>query len=140
MSTQIKTHRQGASYNQPHFFILNKGLNSGKPLRHSCPNCFVFMSQSDEESEFFFWLLFGLWRSKAFYPYLKGSVIPYISLNDLKTSIQKSHSLAKIDDSAFQKSVSAMRTLDELEKQYHRNLRLIDDARRSIFQKFIRHK
>jgi len=35
------TYRQEGVYKGPHFFILNKGLNSGKPLKKPCPNCFV---------------------------------------------------------------------------------------------------
>ena len=141
MSTPfIKTHQSGANYAQPHFFILNKGLNSGKPLKESCANCFVFMLQSAEEREFYYWLLFGLWRAKAFHPFLRGSVIPFISLKDLKTCICESQQKATSNLPAFQKSVATLSKLEELELQYHRNLQLISDAKRAIFYQYMRSK
>ncbi len=66
------------------FFILNKGLNSGKPLEKPCPNCFVITVKNDEEKEFLFWLCWGLWQSKKFYYLHTGSVIPFIRLNEFK--------------------------------------------------------
>ena len=68
-SFSIKSHRPGVVYNMPHFFILNKGNNSGKPLLSPCPNCFVIQFQSEEEKEQIYWLSYSLWQSKAFYPF-----------------------------------------------------------------------
>jgi hypothetical protein len=93
MSTfEIKTHRSGRTYNTPHFFILNKGLNSGKPLPEPCPNCFVVTTQSSEEREQLFYLCLSLKIGKYFSYYLKGSVIPFIGVvetrNVIKTALQ----------------------------------------------------
>lgn len=44
---RIKTHRASLTYSEPHFFILNKGLNSGKPLNNPCPNCFVCITTDE---------------------------------------------------------------------------------------------
>ena len=93
MSTyEIKTHRSGRTYNKPHFFILNKGLNSGKPLPEPCPNCFVVTTQSSEEREQLFYLCLSLKIGKYFSYYLKGSVIPFIGVvetrNVIKTALQ----------------------------------------------------
>ena len=68
-SFSIKSHRPGIVYNMPHFFILNKGNNSGKPLLASCPNCFVIQCKCEEEKEQIYWLSYSLWQSKAFYPF-----------------------------------------------------------------------
>lgn len=45
---KIKTHRTGETYQSPHFFILNKGNNAGKP--NICPftNSFVVFANSEE--------------------------------------------------------------------------------------------
>ena len=52
MSTfEIKTHQIGRTYSNPHFFILNKGLNSGKPLTLPCPNCFVIISKNEADKK-----------------------------------------------------------------------------------------
>ncbi len=72
-----------------HFYILNKGLNSGKPLLDPCPNCCVCQCSNEEEQLELYWLLFGLWQGKAFQINLTGSVIPFIRMKELKEIIQK---------------------------------------------------
>ena len=137
MSTfNIKSHRPGVSYNMPHFFILNKGNNSGKPLFVSCPNCFVIQYQCEVEKEQIYWLLYGLWQSKAFYQFLRGSVIPFIVLNDLKSCLRDG--LKKVDENPaqFEKAVAALRNLEAMENQYKQNLLLIANAKRLLFNKF----
>lgn len=134
----IKTHRQGFTYNKPHFFILNKGNNSGKPLLIPCANCFVIQCKSADEKEQLFWLIRGLWTSKAFLPLLKGSVIPFITLDDLKKCIHQGILQAQTKPDLFQESVKALRSLEEIEKQYYENLRIIADARRAVFYRYMK--
>ena len=52
----IKTHRVGTIYTKPHLFVLNKGMNSGKPQKAPFTNSFVIIFQNEEdcESVFFF--------------------------------------------------------------------------------------
>jgi len=54
------TYRQEGVYKGPHFFILNKGLNSGKPLKKPCPNCFVISCHTNWsfESRIRIWIIF----------------------------------------------------------------------------------
>ena len=88
MSTyEIKTHQSGRTYNKPHFFILNKGLNSGKPLEQPCPNCFVIITNSEVSRESLYYLCLSLKIGKFFGYYLKGSVIPFICISDAKNVI-----------------------------------------------------
>jgi len=72
LKSKIKIHKSGAVYKQPHFFILNKGLNSGKPFNHYVCNSFVFLADDENEKEFFYFLLLGIWELRLFRPYLKG--------------------------------------------------------------------
>ena len=83
LKSKIKTHTQGKVYNQPHFFILNKGLNSGKPFNHYVCNSFVFLADDENEKEYFYFLLLGLWELRFFRKHLKGSVIEYVRLGDV---------------------------------------------------------
>jgi hypothetical protein len=85
---EIKTHSVGRTYNKPHFFILSKGLNSGKPLNKPCPNCFVITTDSEETKESLYYLCLSLKIGRFFGYYLKGSVIPFISISDAKKVIQ----------------------------------------------------
>lgn len=80
---KIKTHKLGSTYDAPHFFILNKGEQSGKPAQMYWSNCFVFIAETNEEKEFYFFVFLGLWELKFFKKALIGSVVPYIRIGDL---------------------------------------------------------
>ena len=136
-SFSIKSHRPGVVYSMPHFFILNKGNNSGKPLSVPCPNCFVIQFQCEEEKEKTYWLSYSLWQSKAFYPLLRGSVIPFIVLRDVKSCLLDGLNKANENPAQFDKAVSTLRSLEALEKNYKQNLLLISNAKRMLFYKYI---
>ncbi len=120
---------------QPHFFILNKGLNSGKPLEKPCPNCFVITTKNEEEKEFLYWLCWGLWQSKKFHQLLTGSVIPFVRLYEFKLFIMQQAAIAFAEKEQYNKNVKALQQLEQLEKNYKQNLMLIMDAKRAIFQR-----
>ena len=136
-SFSIKSHRSGVVYSMPHFFILNKGNNSGKPLVVPCPNCFVIQCKCEAEKEQIYWLSYSLWQSKAFYPFLRGSVISFVVLRDVKSCLLDG--LNKVDENPtqFEKAVAALRSLEGMEKQYKQNLLLIANAKRMLFYKYI---
>jgi hypothetical protein len=136
----LKTYKSERQTEKPHLYILNKGLNSGKPLKQPCPNCFVLTAKSEEEVQSIYWLCFGLWKAKSFHYYLKGSVIPFITINDMRTAIKNSYEIAQEDKPIFQKSVKTLQLLEEKEKQYLQNIQLINDAKRVIFYRYIKHR
>ena len=138
MSTfNIKSHRSGVIYSMPHFFILNKGNNSGKPLSTPCPNCFVIQFQCEEEKEQIYWLSYSLWQSKAFYPLLRGSVIPFVVLRDVKSCLLDGLNRVDENPAQFEKAVAALRSLEDMEKKFRQNLKLVQDAKRMLFYKYI---
>jgi len=118
------------------FFILSKGMNSGKPLEQPCPNCFTFNAADQAEKDHYFWLCFGLWQSKSLHPYLIGSVIPFIRLHDLNQVISQASEKAQASPANFLKTVEALKILDRQEKQFHRNLLLICEAKKAIFANY----
>ena len=118
------------------FFILNKGMNSGKPMEHPCPNCFTFNASTQEEKDHFYWICFGLWQSRSFHQHLIGSVIPFIRLRELSQAINQASEKALATPANFQKTVEALKILDQHEKQYHRNLLLISEAKKAIFANY----
>ena len=117
------------------FYVLSKGLNSGKPLEKPCPNCFVITVKNNEEKEFLFWLCWGLWQSKKFHYLHTGSVIPFIRLHDFKAFIKEQAATAFAQKEQYNKNVNALLKLEALEKNYKQNLLLIMDAKRAIFQR-----
>jgi len=133
----IKSYRPGVVYNMPHFFILNKGNNSGKPLTAPCPNCFVIQFKCEEEKEQIYWLLYSLWQSKAFYPLLRGSVIPFVVLRDVKSCLLDGLNKVAENPTQFEKAVAALRSLEAMEKKFKQNIKLVQDAKRMLFYKYI---
>lgn len=133
----LKSYNQKEEIRKPHFFILNKGNNSGKPLLNPCPNCFVILLDSESEKEQIYWLLYSLWQSKAFYQFLRGSVIPFVVLRDVKSCLLEGLNKANENPAQFEKAVAALRSLEAMEKQYKQNLLLIADAKRILFYKYI---
>ena len=130
----LKSYSQKSEIEKPHFFILNKGNNSGKPLLSPCPNCFVIQFQSEMEKEQIYWLLYSLWQSKAFYPYLRGSVIPFVVLRDGKECLADAMEKMEASPRQFQKAVEALQSLEAMENKFRQNLKLIQLAKRSIFK------
>lgn len=133
----LKSYNQKKEIRNPHFFILNKGNNSGKPLVSPCPNCFVIQFQSETEKEQIYWLLYSLWQSKAFYSYLRGSVIPFVVLRDVKECLADAMEKMEANPGQFKKAVEALRSLEAMENKFRQNLKLVQDAKRMLFYKYL---
>jgi hypothetical protein len=120
---------------KPHFFVLCKGMNSGKPLNLRCPNSFCVICNTEEEKEKLYWVSFALWRSKAFHPYLSGSVIPFVHLNDFKQLVQLKLELVNSDSEAFTEVVKNLKLIDQSEKHFLANLKLMEDLKMAYIYK-----
>lgn len=66
------------------FYILSKGNNAGQPQLLPWVNSFSFHCKSKEELDFYFWLSYSLWQTGRFTQYLRGTAIPFISVNDAR--------------------------------------------------------
>jgi len=89
ISYKIKTHKIERTYNQPHFYIQNKSLNSGKALNNPIPNCFVVIVEADKQRELLYYLSFSLQIGQYFSYYIKGSVIPFITIDDTRKVLDR---------------------------------------------------
>ena len=132
----VKTHRKDTVYAKPHFFVLNKGLNSGKPQKEPFTNSFVLLFSSDEDCENLYWIAFGLWKSNFWHQFLIGSVIPFLRLPDLRNELFPRVSFISENQEQLQKNIQALRLLELKEKQFHENLNLISDLRRAILYRY----
>jgi hypothetical protein len=133
---KLKHHKSGMSYSKPHFFILNKGLNTGKPLSEPCPNCFVIQFGSSEDSENMEAICKSLWRVKFWHQFLIGSVIPYIRINDFYKNLTQKSNEMMLDFELHKKNIAALKLLEQKEKQFHDNINLINDMRRVILHRY----
>jgi hypothetical protein len=69
----IKTHQKNTIYSKPHFFVLNKGLNSGKPQKTEFTNSFVIIFSNEEDLETVYWITYSLWKSKFWHQFCMSS-------------------------------------------------------------------
>jgi hypothetical protein len=131
-SLNIKSHKVGRGYSRPHFYILCKGHNSGKPLEQPCPNCFVCICRDYEEKQYLYWLFYGLWQGKFFEPFLTGSVIPFIRLEDLKEVTQNALSKTGLKPQLYARNIAALQTLEKQNKLILGQIKLIREAKRIL--------
>jgi len=136
----IKTSTIKQEISKPHFYVLNKGLNSGKPLLVPCPNCFIIQSENEEFKEVLYWISFSLWRTKAFHPYLRGSVIPFICIGDYKQLIVEKIEVVKTNPIKFAETIKQLSFIEMKEKQLKENLKLIQELKRAYVYSYFNKK
>ena len=101
------------------FFIQCKGEHSGRPLKAPIPNCFAVYTTLPGAYE----IAFAAFKSKIYHTQIKGSVIPFITLNDCK-EILLSYA-AKID-SKNEHYLKKIQLLDELIKNEKQKLKTLE--------------
>jgi hypothetical protein len=74
-----------------------------------------------EEKNMFYWLCFGLWQGNFFRPFLTGSVIPFLRVEDLKEVIQEA--LSKIDHASLKESMTIIQSLQAHQENIARQLK-----------------
>jgi hypothetical protein len=132
----IKTHQKDTVYTKPHLFILNKGMNSGKPQKGPFTNSFVIIFQNEEDCENIYFVAYSLWQTKFWHPFLVGSVIPFLRLPDFTKKFNPKASLMMLEHEEHQKNVTALKLLEKKEKQFHENINLINDLKKAILYRY----
>lgn len=132
----IKTHRTGTIYTKPHLFLLNKGMNSGKPQKEPFTNSFVIIFENESDFDSINLTAYALWKTKFWHQFLKGSVIPFLSLQDIRMEFSMKVNQEIKDYEEHVKSVQALKLLEQSEKRFHENLNLINDMRRVILHRY----
>ena len=132
----VKTHKKGVVYTKPHVFILNKGMNSGKPQKEPFTNSFVIVFNSEQDCENVFWVAYSLWKSKFWHQHLVGSVISFLRLNDFKKEFFPKSKALMEEYEAHLKHVEALKLLEQKEIQFHKNINTINDMRRVILHRY----
>jgi hypothetical protein len=132
----IKTHKKGTIYTKPHLFLLNKGMNSGKPQKEPFTNSFVIIFENEEDFDTINLTAYALWKTKFWHQFLKGSVIPFLSLNDIRKEFSIQVNQEVKDHKEHLKNVQALKLLEQSEKRFLENLNLINDMRRVILYRY----
>ena len=134
----IKTHRKDTLYDKPHLFVLNKGMNSGKPQDEPFTNSFVIIFSEEKDCESIFFVAYSLWQTKFWHQFLIGSVIPFLRLPDFKKEFNPQASLMMVEHEQHLKNVAALKLLEKKEKQYKEDMNLINDLRKAILYRYNR--
>ncbi|HEY9169419.1 MAG TPA: hypothetical protein VIN72_08025 [Lutibacter sp.] len=129
---EIKTHQTGRTYSEPHFFMLNKGLNSCRPMPEPCPNCFVVTTNSEDLRESLFYLCLGLKAGKYFSFYLKGSVIPFICITDARAVIK--NALQNNEQQAWEQKILKLQKIEAFEANLKLQLKAISDLKMALLR------
>ena len=132
----IKTHQKNAIYNQPHLFILNKGLNSGKPQKEPFTNSFVVIFQHEKDCENIYYVAYSLWKSKYWNQNLVGSVIPFLRITDFKDQFNAKAKLMMEEYDEHVKHIATLKLLELKEKQFHENINLINVMHRVVAHRY----
>jgi hypothetical protein len=136
-SFNLTTYSEGKNYPKDAFFILNKGMNSGKPMKNPCPNCFVCVAQDKPSAEKLFWVVFALHQGKQFHQALVGSVIPFIRKKDLKEIIQLGLDSSLSKPEKFESTVIQLRQLNQQEQNFAKMQKAIKDLKTIMVHKLI---
>ena len=96
------------------FFILSKGNNAGKPGLEPWTNSFVATAANTEMKDFYFWLTFGLFKAQSFKVFHRGSVIPFINLQETRDLIMPA---AKIIYPHWQEFKTILQQMEILEQR-----------------------
>lgn len=128
----IKCHKNGNTYSGNHFFILSKGLNSGKPLKQACPNSFVVVCDQNQHLERLYCIAYSLWHARYWHRYLLGTAIPFLRIADFKTEFERKMNTAHVDN-----SITALQQIEHQEATFLKNLALLADMRNAILYRYI---
>ena len=109
----IRCYQTNALAKQNVFFVLSKGENAGKPSLVPWANSFALVCPNEKYHNFYFWLVYGLFKAKKFKVRLRGSAIPFINKADVADLIKEVAPVVYSDWSKFQELID---TLDKLEK------------------------
>jgi hypothetical protein len=132
----IKTHQKGTIYSKPHLFLLNKGMNSGKPQKEPFTNSFVVIFDLEQDCENLYFVAYSLWQTKFWHQHLVGSVIPFLRIHDLKKEFFVKSKIMMEEHEIHVKHIAALKILEQKEKQFHENINLINDMRRVILYRY----
>ena len=131
---KIKTHRPGETYQTPHFFILNKGNNAGKP--NICPftNSFVVFTNTAEEAQQLFWICNILYCGNYFKTCLCGSVIPFIHIGEVKSLLKKM--IRNYEGHHWNGRFKALEKLELLAKRLQHQQHCLNEYKMALMQSY----
>ncbi len=137
LKPKIKCHIIGKRYQQPHFFILSRGKNSGKPLTEYCANCFVFIAENEDEKWHYFNLCYALWQCKYFHRLLVGSVIEFIRIDEFAIALHHVNINISQNKTDYLKQLDYIHQLNKHEDVLRNQIKLIHQVKQAMVHKML---
>jgi hypothetical protein len=75
-------------------------------------------------------------KTKFWHQFLEGSVIPFLSLQDIRKEFTMKVNQEIKDHKEHVKNVETLKLLEQSEKRFYKNLNLINDIRRVILHRY----
>lgn len=110
---KIKTHRKGSRYETPHFYLINKGKNAGRPSKKPYYNSFVVFANNELQIEKLFWICNILHEGHYFKPYLVGSRMEFIHIGSVKKLFNET--LNNYDGNHWEERFKVLRHIEKAE-------------------------
>lgn len=134
----IREHKKDKLYVNPHFFVLNKGVNSGKPQKTSFANSFVLIFESNKDCEDYFNIAFSLWRMKFWSQSLVGNAILFLRLEYFKIEFPNQAKTMMQEFEEHVKKVAEIKVNKVREENYIKNQLLIYETKKNLMYRGFR--
>jgi len=133
LKSKIKTHTLGQTYHQPHFFILNKGNNAGKPAPAHWANCFVFLADDQQEHDFYYSVVQAMAELHLFRSAVIGTVVPFVRLGDVVDLIEETVNAVNTGERQWANVQNTVLQINSHQLRLQKQLGLLIQLRRSLF-------
>lgn len=116
------------------FYIQSHGLHAGRPLKNPIPNSW----EIDTEIKNAFEICYMLYNSKILKNYLRGSVIPFLSLHEYKKLITPLFFNPIQHDEQTQKRLKTLQLLDKAIKEQQNAQRNYTELKTAIAHELLK--
>lgn len=106
-------------------------------MKSPCPNCFVYLSDCKDQTDQAYWTAYALWKSKSLHAFLRGSVIPFITIGEYKKQFLTTFYQVHACPEKFEKLVQTFKLLEIQEQKIHVSLKMIQTARMAFFRELL---
>jgi len=117
-------------------FILSKGDNAGKPGLVPWVNCFAVHCSNQQTFDFYFWLVFGLFKAGKFKCRHRGSVISFVNLQDIRNVLKETAPSVFEHWLQFQQIMKALDLLEKSKTTLGQQLVTTENLQRYLIQRF----
>ena len=114
------------------FYVLNKGMNAGKPNHEPYRNSFVIMCDNYAEQTKLYWACQALHLNHRFRPYLHGSCQQTIFIDDVRKVLSEAYRKVNGRNIQLMKTIKHINTLQELARVTEQKHELLVEAKGAL--------